>query len=43
MHKVGTLEDVASAVAFMVSEEAGFITGQSLCVDGGRTLGLMGD
>lgn len=43
LHKVGSLEDVASAVAFIVSEEAGFITGQCLGVDGGRTLGLMGD
>lgn len=43
MHKVGALEDVANAVAFMASEQAGFITGQNLCVDGGRTLGLFGD
>ena len=43
MRKVGTLEDVACAVAFMVSSSSKFITGQNLCVDGGRTLGLMGD
>ena len=43
LHEVGSMEDVACAVAFMVSNKAGFITGQNLCLDGGRTLGLMGD
>lgn len=42
LEKVGTLEDVASAVAFLSSEEAGFITGQNLAIDGGRSLGLHG-
>ncbi len=31
----GKPEDVAAAVAFLASEEAGYITGQVLCVDGG--------
>ncbi len=43
MNMVGNAEDVASAVAYMASEEARFITGQNLCVDGGRSLGLHGD
>ena len=43
MHKVGSAADVASAVAYLASDEAGFITGQNLCVDGGRSLGLHGD
>ena len=43
LHKIGCAEDVASAVAFLASEESGFITGQNLCVDGGRSLGLHGD
>ncbi len=33
--KTGSPEDIASAVAFLASEEAGYITGQVLCVDGG--------
>lgn len=35
MGRLGTARDVANAVAFMASEEAGFITGQVLTVDGG--------
>ena len=31
----GKPEDVAAAAAFLASEEAGYITGQVLCVDGG--------
>ncbi len=33
--RVGQVEDVANAVAFIASEEADFITGQTLYVDGG--------
>ena len=33
--KTGTPEDIANAVAFLASAEAGYITGQTLCVDGG--------
>jgi 3-oxoacyl-[acyl-carrier protein] reductase len=33
--KTGTPEDIASAVAFLASAEASYITGQVLCVDGG--------
>jgi 3-oxoacyl-[acyl-carrier protein] reductase len=33
--KTGTPGDVANAVAFLASSEAGYITGQVLCVDGG--------
>ena len=37
VRRTGTPEDVAAAVAFLVSEEAGFITAQTITVDGGRT------
>ena len=33
--RLGTPQDVARAVAFLASQEAGFITGQVLAVDGG--------
>jgi 3-oxoacyl-[acyl-carrier protein] reductase len=33
--RTGTPEDIASAVTFLASAEAGYITGQVLCVDGG--------
>ncbi len=36
--RVGTPEEVASLVLFLVSDEAGFITGQNHIIDGGRTL-----
>ena len=32
--RLGTPEDIAGAVAYFASEEAGFVTGQILCVDG---------
>ena len=35
MGRLGQSEDVARAVAFFAAEEAGYITGQVLCVDGG--------
>ena len=36
--KVGMPEDVANAAAFLASAEAGYITGQVLCVDGGMVM-----
>lgn len=33
--RVGTAEDVAAAISFLVSEDTGYITGQTLNVDGG--------
>ena len=36
--RLGTLEDVAAAVLFLASDEAAFITGQVLSVDGGLVM-----
>jgi 3-oxoacyl-[acyl-carrier protein] reductase len=38
MKRMGTPEDVAKAVAFLASDDAGYITGQVLCVDGGMAM-----
>jgi NAD(P)-dependent dehydrogenase (short-subunit alcohol dehydrogenase family) len=37
--RIGQPEDIADAVAFLASDEAGFITGQTLFVCGGLTIG----
>ena len=34
----GQPEDIAAAVAFLTSDDAGFVTGQTLAVDGGMTM-----
>ena len=38
MGRMGAAEDVAKTVAFLASEEAGYITGQVLAVDGGMSM-----
>ena len=38
MNRFGTPEDVAALVAFLVMDEAGYITGQAIGVDGGIVL-----
>lgn len=38
MGRAGTAEEMAAAVAFLASEEAAYITGQTLFIDGGLTL-----
>ena len=38
MKRFGTAEDIAAAVAFLLSKDAAYITGQSLAVDGGLQL-----
>lgn len=39
--RMGTIDEVAAAVCFLVSDDARFITGQILHVDGGKSCGLL--
>lgn len=36
--RAGTPEDIAAAIAYVTSDDAGFLTGQVICVDGGMTM-----
>ena len=38
LKRLGTVEDIGHAAAFLASKEAGYITGQTLIVDGGQVL-----
>ena len=41
--RFGQPQDIANAVLFLASDEADYITGQMLVVDGGQTLGITGN
>ncbi|MXY47632.1 MAG: glucose 1-dehydrogenase [Chloroflexi bacterium] len=43
VRRTGTPDDIANAVAFLSSDEASFITGHALIVDGGLTVQLQED
>jgi NAD(P)-dependent dehydrogenase (short-subunit alcohol dehydrogenase family) len=38
LKRLGVPEDIGSAVAFLLSDDAGWLTGQTLVIDGGVTL-----
>jgi 3-oxoacyl-[acyl-carrier protein] reductase len=38
MRRFGAVDDVAKAAAFLASDDAAYITGQVLCVDGGMAM-----
>jgi NAD(P)-dependent dehydrogenase (short-subunit alcohol dehydrogenase family) len=38
--RMGLPEEVAYGVLFLVSDEASFITGHALVIDGGQTIGV---
>jgi 3-oxoacyl-[acyl-carrier protein] reductase len=38
LKRLGSVADIASAVLFFASEQAGYITGQTLIIDGGQTI-----
>ncbi|NMO01642.1 SDR family oxidoreductase [Gordonia sp. TBRC 11910] len=40
LKRLGVPEDISSAVAFLLSDDAAWITGQLIVIDGGATLGM---
>ena len=38
LKRLGSVEDIGNAALFFASEEAGYITGQTIVVDGGQIL-----
>lgn len=38
IHRLATVEDIASLTLFLVSDAASYITGQTIVVDGGQVL-----
>jgi NAD(P)-dependent dehydrogenase (short-subunit alcohol dehydrogenase family) len=39
MKRFGQPDEIAATIAFLMSEDAAFITGQTLYVDGGASIG----
>jgi NAD(P)-dependent dehydrogenase (short-subunit alcohol dehydrogenase family) len=42
LNRMGQVDEIAALVAFLVSDEAAFITGAEYSIDGGSTAGMMG-
>ncbi|MEL6289740.1 MAG: SDR family oxidoreductase [Pseudomonadota bacterium] len=40
LRRLGTAEDIAAGAVFLASEAASFITGETLTIDGGMSIGL---
>jgi 3-oxoacyl-[acyl-carrier protein] reductase len=38
MRRLGSVEDIANGVLFFASDEAAYITGQTMIIDGGQVL-----
>jgi len=42
MGRFGKPDEIAATIAFLLSEDAAFMTGQTLYVDGGSSIGRLG-
>lgn len=42
MGRIGKPDEIAATIAFLLSDDAGFMTGQTLYVDGGASIGKLG-
>jgi NAD(P)-dependent dehydrogenase (short-subunit alcohol dehydrogenase family) len=40
LQRIGQPADIAEGVLYLASEQAAYVTGQVLTIDGGRTLGV---
>jgi 3-oxoacyl-[acyl-carrier protein] reductase len=38
MRRLGTVDDIANAALYFASDEAAYVTGQTLVIDGGQVL-----
>ncbi|QYK49744.1 MAG: 3-oxoacyl-[acyl-carrier-protein] reductase [Phycisphaeraceae bacterium] len=38
IRRLGVSDDIAAAIAYLTADDAGYITGQTICVDGGMTM-----
>ena len=38
LNRLGTVEDIGNAALFLATREAGYITGQTIIVDGGQII-----
>jgi 3-oxoacyl-[acyl-carrier protein] reductase len=38
LKRLGSTQDIANAAMFLASKEAGYVTGQTIVVDGGQVL-----
>jgi 3-oxoacyl-[acyl-carrier protein] reductase len=39
MQRTGSAQDIAAAIAYLASDDAGYVTGQEIVVDGGYLVG----